>query len=143
MATDKDLDRLAADGRVARLLAAASAPAAPAELAGERRAVGMFLAVRDAAPAVIPDSGPPARAVGTRAPAGKFRGRLRFVVVAGAAVLAAGGVAVAAPAGGIIPGLGQHRSPGPDKGPNSGVVTSAPPAGTHGPTPGPTSAPAT
>src|SRR5215470_16702100 len=104
MVTEKDLDRLAAEGRVAAILAAAKNNPDPGELAGERAAVDMFLRVRAATPAVIPETGPPAVAAAAHAPGRRFRGRVRFAVVAGAAVLAAGGVAVAAPAGGIIPG---------------------------------------
>jgi len=141
MVTDKELDRLQADRRIAAILAAAKTPAVLGELARERQAVSMFLEVRAATPAVIPGVGSPARKVGTRAPVGRFTGRLRVVLVTGAAVLAAGGVAVAAPAGEWVPGLGHHHSPGPSYGPYSGVVTSAPPARTRTPTPGSTGAP--
>ena len=93
---------------LARLLAAASAPGRPSELAGEEAVLSAFRLVRDAAPAAaalrpIAHHGRP-RVFPRRA-------SVRLLVAGGAlmAVAAAGGVAVAA---GVVPGPLRILAPG-------------------------------
>jgi hypothetical protein len=79
-------------GRLARLLAAATAPAAPEELAGEQRVLGEFTAVmRSHPPTLSPRRTPVPRKMLT----------IRAAVAALVAVLSIGGVAAAA--GGLLP----------------------------------------
>ena len=118
---------------LARLLAAASAPGRPSELAGEERVLTAFRLVRDAAPAM---AGQRYVAQHERRRVFPKRASMRMLVAAGAlvAVAAAGGVAVAAgvvppgPLRGLIPGAtGSDQSPERTAGRtgdgNSGVPT--------------------
>jgi hypothetical protein len=85
---------------LARLLAAASAPGRPSELAGEEAVLSAYRLVRDAAPAAATH-----RVIAHHERPRKFprRASVRLLVAGGAlmAVAAAGGVAVAA---GVVPG---------------------------------------
>ena len=90
-------------GGVARLLAAAAAPAAPEELAGEQQALAQFAAVH---------SRPPTRASRRNAVPSKLF-TMKAAAAALVAVLSVGGVAAAAT--GLLPGRAHHvadRAPG-------------------------------
>ncbi|GAA1898645.1 hypothetical protein [Asanoa iriomotensis] len=136
---DADLDRMLDGGPLPPALAALRAPAQPAELRGEEAAVAAFRAARQV------ESAPPRRA---RLVGRALVGRALAVKVAVAgAVLAGGGLAVAA-------AMGTLPVPGPDKPPASdphgptrpgGVVNEQPtqapqppPGGTPTATPQPT-----
>jgi hypothetical protein len=83
-------------GGVARLLAAAAAPAAPEELVGERRALAQFAAVQSRPPTRVPRR--------TAVPRKLFT--MKAAAAALVAVLSIGGVAAATT--GLLPGQGQH-----------------------------------
>jgi hypothetical protein len=83
-------------GGVARLLAAAAAPAAPEELAGEQQALAQFAAVH---------SRPPTRASRRNAVPSKLF-TMKAAAAALVAVLSVGGVAAAAT--GLLPGRAHH-----------------------------------
>ena len=101
-------------GRLARLLAAATAPAAPEELAGEQRVLGEFTAVmRSHPPTLSPRRTPVPRKLLT----------IKAAAAALVAVLSIGGVAAAA--GGLLP---DQASPVADQ----AAATTGPDAATHG-----------